>query len=294
MDGGLEVPGDVGHGHDEEVSERVPIKPVTRAEAVLEEARHQGLGLGECGQALADVARGDDAEVLAQASGGAAVVGDRDDGGEVAGVLLESAEEHGEARPATDGDDAGTAAEHPLGVERLGHAPVLGAGPDNGIEEGLVQLPEGDPDGAEGDAHEDDAAGPARNHLDGQVVGDAGEVVSEVGLAEEVGGSEAEERHAYDKKEEPPFDVHPWIEPGEQTVIAHPAWHYVGRVYQREGLSRRHNVPDLKRCRDDERAYYWSSSRASSSWATWGLARPFVSRMTPPRRRLMAAVLPPR
>ena len=247
-DGRLEVPGDVGHGDDEEVAEGVALEPIAGAEAVLEEARHERLGLGQGGQALADIAGGDDAEVLAEASRGAPVVGHGDDGGEVAGVFLEPPEEHGEPRSPTDSDDAGAAAEHALGVEGLGHAPVLGAGADDRVEEGLIQLPEGDADAAEGDAHEDDATAPAGDELDGQVVGDAGEVVGEVGLAEEVGGSQAEERHAHDQEEEPALDVHPWIEPGEQAVIAHPAWHYVFRVYQRECLSRRYNRAEQENC----------------------------------------------
>ena len=74
-DGRLEVPGDVGHGDDEEVAEGVALEPIAGAEAVLEEARHERLGLGQGGQALADIAGGDDAEVLAETSGGAPVVG---------------------------------------------------------------------------------------------------------------------------------------------------------------------------------------------------------------------------
>ena len=239
VDGRLEVPGNVGHGDDEEVAEGVALEPVAGAEAVLEEARHEGFGLGEGGHALADVAGGDHTEVLAQASGGTPVIGHGDNGGEVAGVLLESAEQHGKPGSAADGDDARAAAEHALGVERLGHAAVLGAGPDDGVQEGLVQLPEGDADAAEGHGDENDAAAPARDHLERQVVGDAGEVVGKVGLAKEVGRSEAEKGHADDEEDEPPLDVHPWVEPGEQAVVAHPAWHYVCRVYQRKRPSRR-------------------------------------------------------
>ena len=102
-------------------------------------------------------------------------------------MLLEAPQEHGEPRSPTDSDDARATAEHALGVERLGHAAVLGPGPDDRVEEGLVQLPEGDADAAKGERDEDDAARPAGNELDGEVVGDAGEVVGEVGLAQQVG-----------------------------------------------------------------------------------------------------------
>src|SRR6185437_2184013 len=53
-------------------------------EAVLEEAGEQVLILGERDHAVADVAGRKDVEVFAQASGGAAVVRDGDDGCEVA------------------------------------------------------------------------------------------------------------------------------------------------------------------------------------------------------------------
>ena len=57
-DGVLEVAGDLRHGGDEEVAERVAGERSLAAEAVLEELGHQRLGLGERGQALADVPGG--------------------------------------------------------------------------------------------------------------------------------------------------------------------------------------------------------------------------------------------
>ena len=79
------------------------------AEAVLEELRDEVLGVGESGDAVADVAGRDDVEVAAQLAAGAAVVGDGDDGGEVAGVALEAAQQRREAVAAADGDDLGAA-----------------------------------------------------------------------------------------------------------------------------------------------------------------------------------------
>ncbi len=96
-------------------------------EAVLEELREEVLVLGEGDEAVADVAGGKHVEVFAETAGGAAVVGDGDDGGELAdegGEMLErrvgdgggasgrgdegleSAEERGEAGSAADGDDS--------------------------------------------------------------------------------------------------------------------------------------------------------------------------------------------
>jgi hypothetical protein len=100
---------------------------VTVGEAVLEEAGEESFVLGESDEAVADVAGGKHVEVFAEAAGGAAVVGDGDNGGELAdegGEILEGgiderggasrrgdegfqpAKERGEAGSTTDGDDS--------------------------------------------------------------------------------------------------------------------------------------------------------------------------------------------
>ena len=78
-----EVSGDAGERGDEEVAEAVAFE-VALGEAVLEELREQVLVFGERDHAVADVAGRKHVEVFAQAAGGAAVVGDGDDGGELA------------------------------------------------------------------------------------------------------------------------------------------------------------------------------------------------------------------
>ncbi len=78
-----EVSGDVGERGDEEVAEAVAFE-VALVEAVLEELGEEVLVLGEGDHAVADVAGGKHFEVFAETAGGAAVVGDGDDGGEVA------------------------------------------------------------------------------------------------------------------------------------------------------------------------------------------------------------------
>ena len=118
-----------GERGDEEVAEAVALE-VALVEAVLEEPGEQVLVFGEGDHAVADVAGGKHLEVFAEAAGGAAVVGDGDDGGEVADeagsvvrrrgvaerrraslagcgdVALEAAQQGGEAGAAADGDDA--------------------------------------------------------------------------------------------------------------------------------------------------------------------------------------------
>ena len=61
----LEVSGDVGHRHDEEVSKSVAVERAF-LESMVEELLHQRLGVGEGDEALAEVARGKDAVLVAQ------------------------------------------------------------------------------------------------------------------------------------------------------------------------------------------------------------------------------------
>ena len=126
LDGLGEVSSDAGEGGEEEIAEAVTFEVAVR-EAVLEELGEEVFVLGEGDEAVADVAGGKHVEVFAQATRRAAVVGDGDDGGELAdedGELLqggvgerggaggrgdkrlESAKERGEAGAATDGDDS--------------------------------------------------------------------------------------------------------------------------------------------------------------------------------------------
>ena len=89
--------------------------------AILQHVALLGFLLAQRNHAVAQVAGGKHVEVFAQAAGGAAVVGDGDDGGEIADeagkvvraglggrggcVALEAAEERGEAGASADGDD---------------------------------------------------------------------------------------------------------------------------------------------------------------------------------------------
>ncbi len=140
-----EVAGDAGKRGDEEIAEAVATEAAA-FEAVLEEAGEQMLVFGKGDQAIADVAWGEHLELFAEPAGGATVVGDGDDGGEVAdktgrvvGRLrlrgpsvaaldsvggtgrgdkaLQAAEQRGKASASADGDDT----ELPGRGERLEH-----------------------------------------------------------------------------------------------------------------------------------------------------------------------------
>src|SRR3989442_424574 len=66
-------------------------------EAVLEQLGNQRLGVRESGDAVANVAGRKNAKLAAKDAGATAVVGDRDDGSEIAAVLLEATQQRGEA-----------------------------------------------------------------------------------------------------------------------------------------------------------------------------------------------------
>src|SRR5438105_3215358 len=74
----LEVSGDVGHRHDEEVSERVAVERAF-LETMVEELFHQRLRICERDEALAEVAGWKDSIFIAQPSGRSTVVGDGHD-----------------------------------------------------------------------------------------------------------------------------------------------------------------------------------------------------------------------
>ena len=77
--GRLDIARDLRHRCDEEVAEGVAGKLALAFEAILEELLHQRLGIGQRDETVAQVARRDDAEVLAQPAGRAAIIGDRHD-----------------------------------------------------------------------------------------------------------------------------------------------------------------------------------------------------------------------
>ena len=103
-DGGVERPDDLRQRGQEQVAEGVAGDLALR-EPVLEDGGQQGLVLGQGHQAVADVARRRQVEVAAQAAGGAAVVGQRDDGHGLDAGDLEAAQDDREAGSAAEADD---------------------------------------------------------------------------------------------------------------------------------------------------------------------------------------------
>src|SRR6267378_4023450 len=119
-DGFGEIAGDVGERGEEKIAEIVADEAAAGMEAVLKQASEKSFIFRKSHHAVADVAGRKDAVFAAQAAGAAAVIGDRDDGGEIgdgafgAGVLvdaaddefLEAAKERGESGAASKSDDA--------------------------------------------------------------------------------------------------------------------------------------------------------------------------------------------
>ena len=101
--------------------------PARVGEAVLEDLAHQRLGVGQGRDAVADVADRRDAELGPQHARRAAVVGDGHDRGQVAGVLLEAAQQRRQPGPATDGHDPRPARQEALLVDELDQR-LLGIG----------------------------------------------------------------------------------------------------------------------------------------------------------------------
>src|SRR5208282_6920449 len=80
-------------------------------EAVLEQPGEQGLVFGKSHHAAADIAGWQDVEFAAQASGAAAVICNRDDGGDfdlagLQGIPLQAMEKSGKSGTSSNGDNA--------------------------------------------------------------------------------------------------------------------------------------------------------------------------------------------
>ncbi len=87
--------------------------------SVLQQAVHRRLGVGQGSDAVADVAHRRHAHLVAQLARRSAIVGHGDDRGDVAGLLLEAAQQDRQPGAAADGHDARAARAQPTLVEQL-------------------------------------------------------------------------------------------------------------------------------------------------------------------------------
>ena len=99
-------------GHDavesrqKEIAEALA-RQLSLREAVVHQLGHQGFGIGQRLQTVADISRRKHPQVLPQPPGAAAVVGHRDDGRDILRITLQATQQGGQARAAADGGDAG-------------------------------------------------------------------------------------------------------------------------------------------------------------------------------------------
>ena len=124
---------DRGHRRDQQVPERVPgepaglLRPASRGKRYWRTSLISGSASARATMQLRMSPTGGMPSSLAQDAGRAAVVGDGDDRGQVAGVLLEAAQQRRQPRPATDRHDPRPAREEALLVDELDQR-LLGVG----------------------------------------------------------------------------------------------------------------------------------------------------------------------
>ena len=106
-----EIACQVCQGGQEQVAEAVSLETAAFRKPVLEQLGEQSLVFRERHHAVTDVARRQNVEFATQASGAAAVIGNRDDGGDfdfpgLQGVALQAMQQRGKPGASTDGDNA--------------------------------------------------------------------------------------------------------------------------------------------------------------------------------------------
>ena len=81
--GAFGIAGYARHCRNEQIAKRVPAQPRIVRKTVLQQACHQRLRFRQRRNTLAKIARGQDSEFGAQFARTSAVIGNRDDGGQI-------------------------------------------------------------------------------------------------------------------------------------------------------------------------------------------------------------------
>ncbi len=110
LHGLCEIARQIGEGGEEQVAEAVAFEAAALGETVLEQLGKQRLVFRKRDHAVANVAGRQDIEIAAEASGTAAIIGDRDNGGDLdfsrlQGVPFQAVQKRREAGSASDGDN---------------------------------------------------------------------------------------------------------------------------------------------------------------------------------------------
>ena len=188
-------------------------------EAVLEEGGDQGVGVGQGGDALPEVARGQHPQVAPQAPGGAPVVADGDHRGEVAGVGLEPPQQGGQPGAAPEGHHPRAPREHPLGPQGLpqpgapGVAPAVGEVGQQQPHEGGRQLPGGHRQQGPPGEQEQDPPLRAGDELQGGVVDRLRERRGAVEVGQQQPGAQGHQGQRRRVERQPALDPDPRPQP---------------------------------------------------------------------------------
>src|SRR5207244_9630211 len=173
-----------------------------------------------------DVARRQCSELALQPAGAPTVISDGNDGCDVPGVLLQTAEQVRESRAAANHDDLGASTQVPVVIDDV-HDALVALGLDERREQRRVELPDGEEDQAQAGADEEGAARPSGKELQGGVVDEAREGVLDVDLAQEVSETQAHNGDASQQQKQPALDVHAEVEPLDEAGVpdqrSHPA-----------------------------------------------------------------------
>ena len=123
--GGLQVAGDGGQGREEQIAQAVAFQALTGGKAVAEQLGEQLFLLGQGSEAIANIPRGLNAQITAQAATAAPVIGHGDNGGDAAAVALQTTEQGGQAGAPANGHDAGSPVATALGQQGIHQGAVL-------------------------------------------------------------------------------------------------------------------------------------------------------------------------
>ncbi len=182
------------------------------------QARHRGLCVGQRGDAVTDVAHGRHAQLGAELSGRAPVVGHGHHGRDVAADLLEPTQQGRQARTPADGHDAGPACQRALLVDELDQRL---AARREGLQEHAEESPQADAE--EGHADRDRQQGAHR--IGQEVEADDAEELARQALrghlaergAKEQGAGRGQDGETDEHHQQPALDADAGSQPATQS-----------------------------------------------------------------------------
>jgi hypothetical protein len=216
---------DRGHRRQQQVADRVPAQAglAVAGESVLEQLAHQRLRIRQGHDAVADVAHRRNAQLLAQPARRSAVVGDRDHGRDIAGVLLDPAQQRGQAGSAADDDDLRAARQEALLVDDLDEW-LIALGGEERPHQDADGAPRAIEEKTRADRPDDQAAPQIGQELQRDQVEEAlaraGEVVVAIELSEEQRAGKSQQQLAGEHHQQPALQSNARHQPAPQDRAA--------------------------------------------------------------------------